>query len=227
MSQSSASSSTSTSVTQNMSFYTNPHSRGNTVYWMLAECEADYDLQLLHFNRDTKSADYLAINPLGKLPALVDNQRVITESGAICAYLAEKFSKKALKPTIDSIYLADYYRWMFFLTGTFDQAMIAKRTDSLPTGKLAGMSSIGEWNNIETVINRAIDQANPYLCGEQFTAADLVLTSYLLFAEQLQVIEKTPRIQAYLAPIIQREAFQKMIAFVQSEAQHYQPYLES
>lgn len=208
--------------------YTNPHSRGNTVLWLLEECEANYQVQLLHFKIETSSVAYRAINPLGKVPALVHNGHTLTETGAICSYIVDLFAHKNLKPDTDSAYLADYYRWLFFLTGTFDAAIIAKATQTLPSGIAIGMSSVGRFEDIETVINTALKQAKPYLCADQFTLADLIFASYLLFAtRQAKVMPLTPAIERYLEPILVRPAFLKMIAFVEQHAPAYRTYIES
>lgn len=209
-----------------LTLYSNPHSRGNTVIWMLEECEANYDIQLLHFDLETKSKVYLDINPLGKVPALVHNEHVVTETGAICAYLAEIYAEKALKPLINNPKLADYYRWMFFLTGTFDAALIAKITNNLPVGKVAGMSSIGNFVDIEAVITLGVNQATPYLCGDQFTAADVVFASYLLFAGQTRALELSTDINTYLSLIMARPAFKRMMSFVKTHSLHFKNYMD-
>ncbi|SET23578.1 glutathione S-transferase family protein [Thorsellia anophelis] len=212
----------------NLLLYSNPHSRGNTVLWMLNECRANYNLQYLHFSTETKSEQFRAINPLGKLPTLVHNDRIITETGAICAYLAELYPSKNLKPTIDSPYLADYYRWLFFISGTFDNAIIAKATNSLPNGRAAGMSSVGRFEDIEMVVEQALKKTSRYLCGDQFTVADLLFSSYLLFAtKQISVIALTPLIEQYLEPILSRQAFLDMLSMVNNHSAHFKPYADS
>ncbi|MFC0178760.1 glutathione S-transferase family protein [Thorsellia kenyensis] len=208
--------------------YSNPHSRGNTVQWMLNECAVDYTIQLIQFNNETKSDFFHSINPLGKVPALVHRGKIVTETVAICSYLAEYFPTKMLKPESNSPYLTDYYRWLFFTAGTLDSAIIAKLTNTLPSGLVAGMSSIGHFEDIQTVIKTALKSAKPYLCGDQFTGADVVFASYLLFATNVtHAIESSSLIDNYLHPIIQRPAYLQMMSFVNLHRSEFTPYAQS
>jgi glutathione S-transferase len=113
-----------------LTFYTNPQSRGRIARWMLEEVGADYDTVVLGYGDTMKGADYLAINPMGKVPAIVHRRRIVTEGAAICAYLAEAFPQAGLAPTEDE--RADYYRWLFFASGPLEQAITNKSLNVEP-----------------------------------------------------------------------------------------------
>ncbi|HRE36661.1 MAG TPA: glutathione S-transferase, partial [Sphingopyxis terrae] len=102
-------------------FYTNPMSRGQIVRWMLEEVGAPYQTQILGYDDSMKGADYLAINPMGKVPAIVHRGKVVTECAAICAYLADAFPDAGLAPPLEA--RADYYRWLFFAAGPLETAV--------------------------------------------------------------------------------------------------------
>ena len=94
--------------------YTHPYSRGTNVVWMLKECGAQYDVKLIPFGEAMKSADYLAVNPMGKVPALKADGTVLTETAAIITFLAEQFPDKHLIPAADSLARGEFYRWLCF-----------------------------------------------------------------------------------------------------------------
>ena len=94
--------------------YTHPYSRGTNVVWMLKECGAQYDVKLIPFGEAMKSADYLSVNPMGKVPALKADGTVLTETAAIITFLAEQFPDKHLIPAADSLARGEFYRWLCF-----------------------------------------------------------------------------------------------------------------
>ena len=106
-----------------ITFYTNPMSRGQIARWALHEVGVNYDQVLLEYRASMKGDEYLAINPMGKVPAIVHHGKVVTECGAICAYLAETFPEAELAPEKEE--MADYYRWMFFGAGPLSFASYA------------------------------------------------------------------------------------------------------
>src|SRR5215510_14222071 len=109
-----------------LTFYTNPMSRGRIVRWMLEEVGQPYETVLLDFASGAKSADYLAINPMGKVPAITHGDTVVTEAAAICAYLADAFPQAGLAPPSGSKLRGPYYRWLFFGAGPIEAAVGAK-----------------------------------------------------------------------------------------------------
>jgi len=110
----------------NMTLYTHPQSRGRIARWMLEEVGADYEVRVMDFGGTIKSPEFLEINPMGKVPALVHGDTVITELAAICAYLADQFPGKELAPPVDCLQRGSYYRWLFFVAGPVEIAMSAK-----------------------------------------------------------------------------------------------------
>ena len=180
-----------------MTFYTHPWSRGRIVRWMLEEAGADYDVVVKEFGGSIKAQDYLAINPMGKVPALVDNGVVITEVAAICTYLAERFPQKNLAPALSSPERGTYLRWMFFVAGPLEMASTAKafnwRIDA-ENSQSVGCGFIADTiNAMESAIKNG-----PYICGDQFTAADVLVSSYLGWQMQQKVIEERPAFRAYV-----------------------------
>ena len=103
-----------------LTFYTNPMSRGQTVRWMLEEFGEPYETEILQYGTTMKPEPYLSINPMGKVPAVRHGGKVVTEVAAICAYLADAFPAAGLAPPVAD--RADYYRFLFFAAGPLEQA---------------------------------------------------------------------------------------------------------
>ncbi len=117
-------------------FYTNPQSRGRIAHWMLEEIGQPYETVWLEFGPSMKSAEYLAINPMGKVPALRHCAALVTEAAAICSYLADRFPEKALSPATQDPARAAYFRWLFFAAGPLELAVTARTLDwQVPEGK--------------------------------------------------------------------------------------------
>jgi glutathione S-transferase len=120
-------------------FYTNPMSRGRIARWMLEEVGEPYDVRIVDWG--DKPADFLAVNPMGKVPAIVHHGRVVTEGAAIIAYLADTFPQAGLAPT--DAERADYYRWMFFAAGPVEAATTNRSLGVEPTQEQQGMVGYG------------------------------------------------------------------------------------
>src|SRR3546814_5230664 len=110
----------------NLTFYTNPQSRGRIARWMLEEVGEPYDTVILDYGTTMKDADYLAINPMGKVPAIKHGDTIVTEAGAICAYLADAFPDKGLAPPLADPRRGPYFRWLFFAAGCVEPAVTSK-----------------------------------------------------------------------------------------------------
>ncbi len=161
-------------------------SRGRIIRWMLEELGVAFDVKHVEYGAEMKSSEYLAINPMGKVPALQHGDGVVTETGAILTYLAETFADKGLIPASGTPARAAFYRWMFFIAGpleaatcnTFLQLEVPELT---PLGtRTKGFLGYGSLDlTLKTLENHL--KANTYLCGEQFTAADIYLASHLAF----------------------------------------------
>lgn len=188
-----------------MTFYTNPQSRGRVVRWMLEEVGQPYDEKVITFGAEMKSPNYLNINPMGKVPALVHNNAVVTEVVAICSYLAEQFPEAGLAPAITSPERASYHRWLFFAAGPLEMALTVKANNWQITPKNVASIGCGEVQDTLNVIEQTLTQ-QPYLCGEQFTTADLVMASYIGFHTMLNIIEPNPVFSQYVERCEDREA---------------------
>ena len=186
-------------------FYTHPMSRGRTVRWMLEELGQPYRTELLDFGGSMRSADYLSINPLGKVPALRHGQMVVTETAAILAYLADAFPEAELAPPPGDPSRAPYYRWLFFAAGPFEAMVINNAMELVvPAGK-ERMAGFGSRSDMNDMLEQAVT-ANTYLAGDRFSAADLSVVSMLGWGMMAGAIERRPGFQQYCARMASRPA---------------------
>ena len=189
-------------------FYTNPQSRGRIAHWMLEEIGEPYDTVWLEFGAAMQSDEYLAVNPMGKVPTLKHGSALITETAAIIAYLADRFQEKNLIPASNHPARAAYFRWMFFAAGPVEQAVTAKAIGwQVPKGKDAFVGFGGYDTTINT-LEKAL-MLGPYICGEQFTAADVYVGSHLGWGMMFGTIEKRPLFEAYVGRLYARPAAQQ------------------
>lgn len=186
-------------------FYTHPQSRGRIAHWMLEEIGLPYETVWLEFGPAMKSAEYLAVNPMGKVPALKHGGALITETAAICTYLADRFPEKNLAPAVDSPARADYLRWLFFAAGPLELAVTAKALGwQVPEGK-SGFVGFGSYDATINAVETAL-APGPYICGEQFTAADVYVGSQLGWGMMFGTVEKRPLFEEYVARLYARPA---------------------
>ncbi|WP_333587726.1 glutathione S-transferase family protein [Phenylobacterium sp.] len=187
-------------------FYTNPMSRGRIVRWMLEEIGQPYETRVLRWETgDTKSPDYLALNPMGKVPTIVHDGVVVTECAAICAYLADAFPQAGLAPPVHSPLRGPYYRWLFFGAGPIEQVVGAKVAQFEPTPEQQSSLGYGSMAHVLNTLETAVaDRA--VLAGETFTAADLYLASHLSWGMNFGTIEKRPAFETYAERHLQRPA---------------------
>lgn len=187
-------------------FYTNPMSRGRIIRWMLEEVGQPYDTRILRWETaDAKAADYLAINPMGKVPAIVHDGMIVTECAAICAYLADAFPEAGLAPPAHSRLRGPYYRWLFFGAGPIEQAVGAKVVNLEPTAEQRISLGFGCIEDVLATVEGAVEN-RPYLVGDSFTAADLYLASHLSWGMNFGTIEKRPAFEAYVERHVHRPA---------------------
>lgn len=184
-------------------FYTNPMSRGRIVRWMLEEIGAPYETVLLDYGTTMKAPDYLAINPMGKVPAIVHKGRVVTEGAAIIAYLAEAFREAGLAPVVDE--RADYYRWMFFAAGPVEAATTDRSFGVQPDARQQTMAGYGTLDRVVDVLEQAVS-AHPYIAGERFTAADVYVGSHVGWGMQFGSLPKREAFERYVERIMSRPA---------------------
>ena len=191
---------------ETLTLYTNPMSRGRIARWMLEELGEPYETELLGYGESMKAPAYLAINPLGKVPAIVHGERVVTENAAICAYLADAFPAAALAPAADD--RADYYRWLFFAAGPLESALVNRALGVEVPPDRRGMVGYGEVATLLDMLEAACTR-NPYLAGERFTAVDVSAGSQIGWGLQFGTIERRPAFEDYWARIGDREAYRR------------------
>ncbi|MCB2018570.1 MAG: glutathione S-transferase family protein [Hydrogenophaga sp.] len=188
-------------------FYTNPQSRGRIVHWMMEELGRPYRTVWLEFGPEMKSADYRAVNPMGKVPTLRHGEAVVTEAAAICAYLADAFPEAGLAPAPTSPERAPYLRWLFFAAGPLEQAVTAKALGwTVPPGR-EGMAGFGSYADTLDALETAL-RPGPYICGERFSAADVYVGSSLGWGLMFGTVEKRPVFETYVERLRSRAAAQ-------------------
>lgn len=191
-------------MTADLTFYTNPMSRGRIAHWMLEEIGAPYETVYLGFGPAMKGADYLALNPMGKVPTLRHGEVVVTEGAAICAYLADAFPDAGLAPPPGE--RGAYYRWLFFGAGPLEAAVTNKALSvEVPTDR-EGMVGYGSLPRVMDTLEAAVSGA-PYLAGERFTAADVYVGAQLGWGLQFGTIERRPAFTAYVDRVTGRPAY--------------------
>lgn len=185
-----------------ITLYTNPMSRGRIARWMLEECGTAYETVVLDYGTTMKAPNYLAINPMGKVPAIQDGGAVVTEVAAICLWLADRFPDKKLAPALNTPERAEYYRWIAFVAGPFESVITAKSEGHFAKPMSAGYGTL---DDVIRTIEAAVT-GRKHLCGDHFTAADLLLSAYLSFYTMWKLLEPNPVFAAYYEPHIARAA---------------------
>lgn len=186
-------------------FYTNPFSRGRIVRWMLEEVGQPYHTKLLEYGTSIKAPEYLAINPMGKVPTLVHRGVVVTECAAICAYLADAFPAAGLAPALDDPLRGPYYRWLFFAAGPIEAVMTNQSLGVMvPEDKIMQVG-YGRPGEAFGVLEEAVSQ-RPYILGHRFSAADVVIGSYIGWSLKFDLIEKRPAFVDYWNRLADRPA---------------------
>ena len=203
-------------------FYTNPMSRGRIVRWMLEELGEPYETVLLGYADSMKSPDYLAINPMGKVPAIRHGATVVTEGAAICAYLADAFPEKGLAPSLGDRRRGPYFRWLFFAAGPVEAAVTNKSLGVSFPEERKRMVGYGSYEDMVDALQTAV-QDGPYICGDQFTAADVYVGSQIGWGLQFGTIEKRPAFEAYFARISGRPAAKRANELDDAEIAKQQP----
>ncbi|OYW16122.1 MAG: glutathione S-transferase [Novosphingobium sp. 12-64-8] len=188
-------------------FYTNPMSRGQIARWALHEAGADYEQVLVDWA--DKPADFVAANPMAKVPTIIHHapggDRVVTECAAICAYLAAVSPAVDLAPHEDE--LADYYRWMFFAAGPVEQAVVAKGMGwTVPEGR-EGMVGFGTFERTIATLDGML-ASRDFVCGKRFTMADVYVGSQVDWGLMFGSIPSSPALEAYAARLRERPAYQ-------------------
>jgi glutathione S-transferase len=185
--------------------YTNPMSRGRIARWMLEEVGQPYRTEVLDYASSMKAPAYLAINPMGKVPALRHGDVAVTETAAICAYLADAFPEAKLAPPPGDRHRGPYYRWLFFTAGPVEAAISNKALGFVVPQERERMMGYGRIETVMSVLEAALSRSE-YLAGDDFTAADLYVGSALGFGMMFGTIEKRPAFERYWQRLSARPA---------------------
>jgi glutathione S-transferase len=183
-------------------------SRSSIVHWMMEEVGEPYDIHLLSMKRgENRAPEYLAVNPMGKVPALRHGDTVITEAAAICAYLADEFPDRKLNIPVGTPRRGIYLKWLFFGPSCVEPAITDR---AFPRKEEPGQSTLGHgsYDTVVDVLANGVAKG-PYLMGEQFTAADVIIGSGLRWGMQFKLLPERPEFLAYTARLAQRPALQR------------------
>jgi glutathione S-transferase len=200
-------------------FYTNPQSRGRIVRWMLEEVGVPYETEIVPYEQ-MKTERYLAIHPLGKVPAIKHGDQIVTEGAAICAYLADVFPDAGLGPRADE--KADYYRWLFFTAGPVEQALTNNRAGWHPDEQQQRMFGYGTYDHTVAALDELFSLRD-YVCGDRFTAADVYVGSAINWGTQFGTLPQRASFAAYKERVTSREAYRRAMEIDDKAAAEMQP----
>jgi glutathione S-transferase len=193
-------------MSKTLTFYTNPMSRGQIARWMLEEVGQPYEQVVLDYATTLKAPEYLAINPMGKVPAIKHGDAVVTEVAAICAYLADAFPEADLAPAPAD--RADYYRWLFFAAGPVEAAITDKYLGVEVAPDKSRMAGYGNFKAMMDGLETAVT-GKRYITGDRFTAADVYVGAQIGWGLAFGTIEKRPAFEAYWDGLKDRPAYLK------------------
>jgi glutathione S-transferase len=186
-------------------FYTNPQSRGRIVRWMLEEVGQPYETEVIPYDQ-LKNERYLAVNPMGKVPAIKHRGHVVTECAAICTYLADAFPEAMLGPRSDE--KADYYRWLFYAAGPLEAAVSNQAMGWVPTPERERMFGYGNFDRVIAVLDELLSLRD-YICGDRFTAADVYVGSQIMFPMQFNMLPERDSFLRYRERLQARPAYKR------------------
>ncbi len=192
-------------MVEDLVLYTHPMSRGRIARWMLEEVGQPYSTVTLDFGVPMRAADYLAINPMGKVPALRHGETVVTETAAICAYLDDVFPESGLAPPPDSRLRGPYYRWLFFAAGPVEAANTNQALGVVVPPERKGMVGYGSQSRTLAALEGELKRSE-YIAGDRFTAADVYVGSHIGFGMRFGAIDKRPVFERYWATVSARPA---------------------
>lgn len=184
--------------------YTHPWSRGQIARWMLEETGAPYRQVVLDFGTTMKAPDYLALNPMGKVPTVVHGQQVVTECAAICAYLADAFPAAGLAPA--PAQRAAYYRWLFFAAGPLEASVVDRSLGVKIEAQQERMVGYGNYDKVMDTLAGTLARTT-WLGGPAFSAADVYVGAQLIWGMQFGTITKRAEFEDYAARLTQRPAY--------------------
>jgi len=188
--------------------YYAPRTRASSVLTLLEELDVPYELRVLNFQLgEQRKPEYLAVNPLGKVPAIVHNGALVTELGAIFIYLADAFPQKSLAPAIGDALRGPYLRWLVFYGSAFEPAIVDRSMNREPAP--ASRSPYGDFDGVMALINAQLTQG-PYLFGERFTAADILWGTALRWTVGFGLVPESAQISAYVERVTSHQCFARV-----------------
>ena len=187
-------------------FYTNPMSRGRIARWMLEEVGRPYRTVVLDYGTTMKAPDYLAINPMGKVPAITHRGVTVSECAAVCAYLADAFPEAGLAPALDDPMRGTYFRWLFFAAGPLEAAVTARALNLLAPADRARMAGYGSFEDVVDALETAVSGPGPWILGDRFSAADVYVGSQIGWGLQFNTLPDREVFKTYAGRLFQREA---------------------
>lgn len=185
-------------------------SRSSIVHWMLEELGEPYDIHLISFKKgENLKPEFLAVNPMGKLPTIKHGDTVITEAAAICTYLADEFPQAKLNVPIGNPQRGTYLKWLFFGPSCVEPAVLER---AFPRKEPAPRSAagFGDFDTVMNVLAQGVGAADPYLMGKQFTAADVIIGSGLRWGMMFKLIPDRPEFAAYVGRLSERPALKRV-----------------
>ncbi len=185
-------------------FYHSPQSRSAGTLVLLEELGADYELRSLDMKKnEQRGSDYLAVNPMGKVPAIVHNGALVTEQGAVFAYLADLYADAGITPAIGDPLRGPYLRWLFFYGSSFEPALIDRSMKREPAPP-----ATSPYGDYDTMLKTLWDQLGdgPWLLGDRFTAADALWGTALRWTTMFKLVPETPAVMAYVERVTSRPA---------------------
>ena len=194
-----------------LTFFHNPQSRARIAHWMLEEVGVPYSTRLVRFDAgEHKRPEFLAINPMGKLPAVKHGDTVVTEAAAICAYLADAFPAAHLAPPPASPERGTYYRWLFFGAGCVEPAAVDRMLNRPQVERPVALG-YGTYTDTMNALEKAVTPG-PFILGNMFSAADVYIASQIGWGLMTKAIEPRPAFQKYFAGLTERPAYKRAAA---------------
>jgi glutathione S-transferase len=191
-------------ASRHVTLFHSPQSRSAGALILLEELAADYELHVLNLKKgEQRQAPYLAINPMGKVPAVVHDGALVTEQGAVYAYLADLYPEAGITPAIGDPLRGPYLRWLFYYGSSFEPALVDKSLKREPAP-----ASTSPYGDYETMLKTLTDQlaTGPFLLGERFTAADVLWGTALRWTTMFKLVPETPVVTGYIARVTSRPA---------------------
>ncbi len=192
-----------------VTLFHSPNTRSAGARALLEELEVPYDLHVLNMKKgEQREAQYLAVNPMGKVPAILHDGALVTEQPAVYLYLADLYPHKAFAPPIGDSLRGPYLRWMVFYGSSFEPALVDKSQNITPPPR---MSPYGDYETVLSTVNRQLEKG-PYILGDKFTAADVLWGVALQWTVGFKLVPPTPTITAYIERVTSRPGMKRAAA---------------